>query len=103
MGAGILKTKTSKLGDPVEPVDNEYYENDQARERRAREKEELALSRDPSAQTPALERLRVAKEAAAAAAKEKELEPLRKGIMDEIDFLGKRFGINSKIGGRGLF
>lgn len=35
--------------------------------------------------------------------RDEELAPLRKSLMDEAEFLGKRFGIGSKIGGRGLF
>lgn len=54
------------------------------------------------------ERLRKKREAEAAeaariAAQEAELAPLRKSLRDEVEFLGKKYTMSSKIGGRGAF
>ena len=49
------------------------------------------------------QRAKAAKDAEESAKREKDLEPMKKALRDEVDFLGKKYNYTSKIGGRGLF
>lgn len=72
--------------------------------RKRQQEEELAEARGETKYRVKREQeAQKAKEVQDASARDAELAPLQKALRDEVDFLGKKYNYNSKIGGRGLF